>query len=327
MIAPLETCHIQPVTVAMPFLLGEVNMYLYDGGGTLTLFDAAVPTEEAWQVLQKTLAARGAAVRDIGRVVLTHHHFDHTGLAGRVVDESGAELCGHPELPLQAGLSYTFDDAHNAWLATLLEGLGTPSDLVASMLERRPLQKPFVHRVDRLDRTLPDGTHLDGFRVVHVPGHSPTDTLFVHETDGFSITGDHILEHITPNPIMRRPPPGQDRIKSLVQYEESLVRCRAVELGWCFPGHGKPFADHRHVVDRILSRHQDRNRRILAWPPGTGATPYETARHLYPRMGVEVLFFCVSVALGQLELLESQGMLTSSAEEGVLRYFPVTARG
>ena len=122
--APFEACHIQPLPVAMPFLLGEVNMYLYDGGGTLTLFDAAVPTEDAWQVLQQALAARGAAARDIRRVVLTHHHFDHTGLTGRVIDESGAELCGHPELPLQAGLSYTFDDAYNAWLAALLEVLG-----------------------------------------------------------------------------------------------------------------------------------------------------------------------------------------------------------
>jgi glyoxylase-like metal-dependent hydrolase (beta-lactamase superfamily II) len=324
--APNEAFHLQAVPVATPFNFGDVNMYLYDGGEALTLFDAAFPTEASWQALQEALAARGATVRDIRRVVLTHHHFDHTGLAGRVVDESGAEVCGHPDTPLETGLSYNFDEEHSTWLAALLEGLGAPSDLVAGVVERRPMLKPLVHRVDRLDRPLPDGTLLDGFRVVHVPGHSPTDTLFVHEAGGFSVTGDHILEHITPNPIMRRPPPGQERVKSLVQYEESLRRCRALELGCCFPGHGKPFTDHRHIVDRILSRHEERNRRILAWLPLLGATSFETTRHLYPRMGADMLFFCMSVAVGQLELLEFQGLSTSSVEDGVLRYFPATAR-
>jgi glyoxylase-like metal-dependent hydrolase (beta-lactamase superfamily II) len=326
MSAPNEAFGLQTVPIATPFPFGDANMYLYGGGDGLTLFDAAFPTEESWLALQEALAARGNTVRDIRRVVLTHHHFDHTGLVGRVADESGAEVCGHPEIPLRAGLAYSFTEEHSAWMAALLAGLGTPPDLVSGMLERRPLQRPFVYRVDRLDRALPDGAFFDGFRVVHVPGHSPTDTLFVHETGGFSITGDHVLEHITPNPIMRRPPPGEEGVKCLVQFEESLRLCRSLPLGWCFPGHGKPFTDHAAVVDRILSRHGERNRRILAWLPEIGATPYETARHLYPRMGTDVLFFCMSVAVGQLELLESQGLLHSSSDGGVLRYFPITEK-
>jgi glyoxylase-like metal-dependent hydrolase (beta-lactamase superfamily II) len=323
--APNEAFHLQTVPVATPFPFGAANMYLYDGGEALTLFDAAFPTEEAWSALLQALSARGATVRDLRRVVLTHHHFDHTGLVGRVVAESGAEVWGHPEIPLSARLAYSFDEEHSAWMAGLLKRLGTPPDLVAGMLERRPLQKPFVYRVDRVDRALPDGTVFDGFRVVHVPGHSPTDTLFVHESSGFSITGDHVLEHITPNPILRRPPSGGEGVKCLVQFEESLRRCRTLPLGRCFPGHGKPFEDHARVVDKIISRHEERNQRILAWLPGIGATPYETARHLYPRMGTDVLYFCMSVAVGQLELLESQGLLRSSVEEGVTRYFPVAA--
>ena len=324
--APTDAFHLHTVPIATPFSFGDANMYLYDGGEALTLFDGAFPTEEAWAALLQALAALGATARDIRRVVLTHHHFDHTGLVGRVVAESGAEVWGHPEIPLRTALAYSFDDAHNAWLAALLEGLGAPPDLVAGMLERRPLQMPFVHRVDRLDRALPDGTLFDGFRVVHVPGHSPTDTLFVQESAGFTITGDHVLEHITPNPLIRRPAPGEEGVKCLVQFEESLRRCRARDLGWCFPGHGKPFADHRAAVDRTLARHEERDRRIRAWLPGIGATPYETARHLYPRMGTDDLFLCISVAVGHLELLESQGLLVSSAEERGLRYFPAAAR-
>lgn len=320
--APIDAYCLQPVPIPTPFHFGDVYMYLYDGGEALTLFDAAFPTEESWAGLTRALAERGRTVRDLRRVVLTHHHFDHTGLVDRVVAESGAEICGHPEIPLQAALSYTFDEEHNAWLAVLLAGLGTPRDLIDGMLARRPIQKPFVCRVDRLDRPLEDGVLFDGFRVVHVPGHSPTDTLFVHEASGFSITGDHVLERINPNPILRRPPQGQTRPKSLVQYEASLRRCRSLNLGWCFPGHGQAFSDHRPVVDRILARHEERNRRILAWLPPVGATPYEAARHLYPRMGTDDLYFCLSVAVGQLELLESKAVLSSREEDGVLRFFP-----
>ena len=265
--APFEAYGLLPITVPMPFFSGDVNMYLYDGGEALTLFDAAIPSEEAWQALRQALARRGATVRDIRRVVLTHHHLDHTGLVGRVVDESGAEICGHPEIPLQMALAYSFDDAYTAGMTPMLEGFGMPSGLVAGMLERRLFQQPFVCRVDRLDCTLEDGTLFDGFRVVHVPGHSPTDTLFVHETGGFSITGDHILEGTVPNPILRRPSPGQARGKSLVQFEESLRRSRTLELGWSFPGHGTPFSGHRPLVDRILSTHEKRNQRIQQHAP------------------------------------------------------------
>lgn len=323
---PLETFGLQSIPVPMPFQSNDVHMYLYDGGGPLTLFDAAFQTGGAWDALGRALAERGRTVRDIGRVILTHHHFDHTGLVGRLAAETGAELCGHPEIPAAAGLSYTYDEAHNAWMRELLHGLGVPEDLAEQIVGRRPIMKPFVHRVDRLDRPLADGELVDGFRVVHVPGHSPTDTLFVHEEKGFSITGDHILEHITPNPVLRRPPPGQPRARSLMQFEESLHRTRALELGWCFPGHGRPFNDHRSVVDRILSTHEKRSRRILAWLPNTGATPYEAALHLYPRMGLDLLFFCMAVTVGQLELLESQGLAVSSTENGVLHYSSVAAQ-
>ncbi len=370
--APTETFHLQPISVPMPFQSNDVYMYLYDGGETLTLFDAALPTDDAWDRLERALAERGRTVRDIGRIILTHHHFDHTGLAGRLAAETGAELCGHPEVAAAAALTYTYDEAHTAWMRGLLLGFGVPEDLVEQIVARRPLMKPFVHRVDRLDRALADGEMVDGFRVVHVPGHSPTDTLFVHEELGFSITGDHILEHVTPNPILRRPPVGQPRARSLVEFEASLRRTRALELGWCFPGHGKPFDDHRPVVDRILSTHEKRSQRLLAWlrcpppqsledtspgpadlppskgdletpspgtaglppsktaplPPSKGdnsVTPYEAALHLYPRMGSDLLFFCMSATVGQLELLESQGLAVSSTKNGVLRYAPVTA--
>ncbi len=323
--APFEEFRLQAIPVVMPFQSGEVNMYLYDGGQTLTLFDAAFPLDDSWDALQRALAAWGRSTGDIGRIILTHHHFDHTGLVGRVVAASGAEVCGHPEMPLQAGLAYTYDEAHNAWMRETLGGLGVPEDLVEQLVARRPIVKPLVYRVDRLDRALDDGALVDGFRVCHVPGHSATDTLFVHEAQGFSITGDHILERITPNPLLRRPPNGMKRGRSLVQFEESLRRCRALEMGWCFPGHGAPFADHHPVVDRILSTHEKRTGRLLASLPAAGATPYETARHLYPRMGIDMLFLCMSVAVGHSELLEAQGLLRSATEAGVLRYFPVAA--
>jgi len=323
--APIETFHVHPVVVPMPFQTNDVRIFLYDGNETVTLFDAALRTDDAWDLLQQALTEMGRTVRDIGRIILTHHHFDHTGLVGRLAEESGAELCGHPDIPAAAALTYTYDEAHTAWMREVMAGFAVPEDLIERLVERRPVMKPIVYRVDALDRPLADGELIDGFRVVHVPGHSPTDTLYVHEEKGFAITGDHILEHVTPNPILRRPPAGKPRAKSLVEFDASLRRTHALDLGWCFPAHGKPYPDHRPVVDRILSTHEKRNRRIMAWLPPSGASPYETALHLYPHMGVDLLFFCMSVAVGQLELLESQGQLTSSTEDGIVRYFPVAA--
>lgn len=167
-----------------------------------------------------------------------------------------------------------------------------------------------------------DGAACGPFTPWFVPGHSATDTLLVNEAEGYTFVGDHILETFNPNPLLRRPSRGQPRVKTLVQYQQSLKRSRGMDLGLCLPGHGKPIPDHRKVIDGLLAQHERRNGRILRMIGEEGVTPFAVVQRLFPRLETQHLYLGLSVAIGHLELLEERELLVASeGEPGVLRYF------
>src|SRR3954462_1014616 len=82
-------------TTPTPFQPEGVNAYLAEGE-TLTLIDGGVQTDEAYQALVDGVADLGYKLSDIQRLLITHHHTDHLGLAQRVVEASGAQVWCHP---------------------------------------------------------------------------------------------------------------------------------------------------------------------------------------------------------------------------------------
>ncbi len=309
------------ISVPTPFIVGPVNVYLYRGEA-LTLIDTGPKSPEARTAIEAGLAAEGVTIADIERIILTHHHIDHCGLLAELVAESGAETCAHPDVVMQSRLGdgEDGDQSRKKYYYALMAELGVPvEEANNSML----LWDIYKHLIDpfEISRTLDDGSVIDGLEVYHVPGHSSTDTLFVHREGGFSFAGDHILESMNPNPLLRRPNPGHSRGRALVEYRESLRRSRALPLGTCYPGHGTPIANPLDTIDKLMAQHERRNERILAQLPEEGITPYSLARLLYPTLEMPHLYLGLSVAAGQLEVLTAEGRIVERSEDGILKYF------
>src|SRR5688500_19297680 len=108
---------------------------------------------------------------------------------------------------------------------------------------------------------LHDGQVL-GFRdrtlhVHHRPGHSPTDTIFHDRERRMLIAADHLLAHVSSNPLITRPRDGSaERPKALVQYLASLGATREMDVDLVLPGHGDPITDHRELIDQRLALHR-----------------------------------------------------------------------
>ena len=84
--------------IPTPFPVGPVNVYVArdpEGDG-LTLVDCGPRTPEARAALDAGLAALGHSVHDVRRIVVTHAHADHYGLAANIAAESGAQVLTHP---------------------------------------------------------------------------------------------------------------------------------------------------------------------------------------------------------------------------------------
>jgi glyoxylase-like metal-dependent hydrolase (beta-lactamase superfamily II) len=310
------------VTLTLPtaFPVGPVNAYLVRGE-RLTLVDAGMRTEGGWESLTGQLAAAGVAPADLELILLTHGHVDHVGYAGRLAEASGAPIGAHPIVAGQAAAPAETAEKSVRFTRAVLTEMGLPDEHLETCLAARDsfaelgLQTP-------VSLLLEDGARCDGFTVHHVPGHSATDTLLVDAESGIAFTGDHILKGIHPNPLIRRPRPGQPRPKSLLEYHRSLLHTRSLDLSVCFTGHGPPLEDHRAAIDANLARQERKAADIVTILAEGAITPYQLARRLFPKTRPEYLYPALSVAVGYLELIESRGVARSEHRDGVLWFSP-----
>jgi glyoxylase-like metal-dependent hydrolase (beta-lactamase superfamily II) len=281
----------------------------------ITLIDAGPLTDLAWEALSSGLAGLGLAISDVERVLLTHGHHDHYGLAERIADASGARLYGG-RLDRRG-----FRQDRNRKL--LLEGmsragfgLGPRLAVVASVAAVDRFAAP-LETWDELSggETLAgDGWSVD---VRAAPGHTPGSLTFTVPEAGVVFTGDTVLKEITPNAVVDEDPlePGQP-FRSVSRYFETLDELsRTNGTATLLTGHGAPVTDwvaHRRNLDRRHGLRIGQIERELAKGP---ATVRDLAAAIFPRVKTLDVFLAYSEILGFLMYLEDAVRVARTSEE------------
>jgi glyoxylase-like metal-dependent hydrolase (beta-lactamase superfamily II) len=171
-------------------------------------------------------------------------------------------------------------------------------------------------------RPLRDGEALElrdrTLQVHHRPGHSPTDTVFHDRERRLLIAGDHLLGHISSNPLITRSRDGSSsRPQALVQYLASLAQTREMDVELVLPGHGDPIEDHRALIDSRLELHArraDKIHRLLVEQPRSA---YEIAQALWGNIAVTQAYLTLSEVLGHVDLLTGDGRVQEVERESV----------
>jgi glyoxylase-like metal-dependent hydrolase (beta-lactamase superfamily II) len=311
--------------VPTPFAVGRINCYLVDDD-PLTLVDAGPNSGTSLTELEAALAEHGRKVEDLERIVLTHQHIDHIGLAQIIADRSGAEVCALDRLaPFLARFSENMEDDDRFAEAIMLRH-GLPGDIVIALRAVTQQFRAWGASV-RVTRELRDGDELAfagrTWRVHHRPGHSPSDTVFHDEATGELLGGDHLLQRISSNPLISRPLEGgepEDRPKALLIYLDSLRATQAMELDVVHPGHGEPVTDHRALIDERLVMHDRRAAKIAGMLAGAPRTAYEIAQEMWGNIAVTQAYLTLSEVLGHVDLLLERGQVVEVEDDGVVRY-------
>jgi glyoxylase-like metal-dependent hydrolase (beta-lactamase superfamily II) len=329
--------------VDTPFLVGPINVWLIEDD-PLTLVDTGVNSGTTLLQIRALLAERGYGLADVGRIVVTHQHLDHMGLAGPLAAVSGAEVVAFTGMDEYLADGQASALAEERFDRALMLHNGVPAPVVAGWWSGRPDIRGFASDVPDV-RTVADGDVLEfaGRTLVvrHRPGHSPSDLVLHDPERGVLLAGDHVLAGHAPVAVIGPPLPGaaplglpdpasaaaiagdrsvRARGSAMLDLRASLRRTRELGATVALTGHGDPVLGLTAHVDRRLAEQDAAATRMLEElrrsGPGTG---YDLAVRTTegPRTHP---FFGLCGALGALDQLVGEGVATTLDGDRPPRY-------
>jgi glyoxylase-like metal-dependent hydrolase (beta-lactamase superfamily II) len=285
-------------TLPLPTGPKHVHCYLADG----TLFDTGLGLGDApWESLE------------VQRIAITHFHPDHVGGAAAAAQATGAPV-------FQGGLDY--GQCERVWgsddwperIAAWFLKHGVPKAVAEDLIAQGHAFAPFIrYAID--PELLYEGSELDGWRVVELPGHADGHLGFLR--DGVLIAGDHLLRKISPAVGLypeSRPDPLGDYLASLERTIELAPRI-------VYPGHGEPIDDAAVRARELIEHHRARLDETAGALSDEPRTAYEVSLSLFGReLSPTQRRFAVAETLSHLERLVRERRAARSGDAHLVTY-------
>jgi glyoxylase-like metal-dependent hydrolase (beta-lactamase superfamily II) len=241
--------------------LRHINSYLLTADDGYVLVDCGWDLPVVLEALQAALAEAGISLDAVRRLVVTHYHPDHYGLAGTLVRLGRPRLLMHrlDWAYVRDTISDTSRLAHDSskWLDR--NGFEQP----VSSEEQRTFERAARFTIVAPDEQLEDGSVIDlgrhQLRVVWTPGHTPGHICLWDAERGFLLTGDHVLQPITPNVSLWGPDAGNP----LGDFLASLRKVAELDADLVLPAHGEPFLGLKRRVAELLAHHDQREAAMI----------------------------------------------------------------
>ncbi|HEY3017313.1 MAG TPA: MBL fold metallo-hydrolase [Gaiellaceae bacterium] len=289
---------IQRLTLPLPTGPKHVHCYLADG----TLFDTGLGLGEApWESVK------------VERIAITHFHPDHVGGAAAAAHSTGAPV-------YQGGLDYA--QCERVWgsddwperMAAWFTRHGVPEPVVDDLIVQGHAFAPFIrYAID--PELVYEGSELDGWQVVELPGHADGHLGFLR--DGVLVAGDHLLQRISPAVGLypeSRPDPLGDYLASLERTIELAPRV-------VYPGHGDPIEDAAARARELIVHHRARLDETAAVLSADDRSAYEVSLAVFgENLSATQRRFAVAETLSHLERLVRDGRAARGSDGVTVTY-------
>jgi glyoxylase-like metal-dependent hydrolase (beta-lactamase superfamily II) len=260
----LETIHGIAIPMPYPPELITANVYAV-GKGPITLIDTGPKIPGAFEFVRKKFQSAGLDFKDIERIIITHGHVDHFGLAVSIREAAGHRIdCFlHAEDTWRVSSEDFHEEMWSKGMEEFMTMVDMPEEEIQKMRKHfssfRELADPLgdVFPMEDGDEFIGDDFHL---KVIHTPGHSPGTCCLYESRQKVLFSGDHIIKHITPNPLIEinRDKLRDPQYQSLKAYLQSLDKLNGLDVRFVFPGHGEYIKDLPGIISTYRAHHQQR---------------------------------------------------------------------
>lgn len=290
------------------------NVYAL-GEEFITLIDAGPGIPGAIDFVKTTMARAGLNFKNIGRIILTHGHMDHFGLAAAIQRELDRtiEIYIHPEEMWKVTTEFFKKEIWLSEMELLQEQADIPDDAMEIMIKNVRRYYSIAQPLDGL-KPMEDGDLFSGdgynLKTVYSPGHAP-GLCCIYETEHKVLfSSDHILKNLIPKPII---PLSREKLRdrnyrSLIAYDNSLDRISGMDVQYIFPGHGEWISDINSIIRHY--REDRSQRRDLVWQAvNKKESPlYCLVKEVFPHAEKDDLFIALSELIAHLEVLVEKGL-------------------
>jgi glyoxylase-like metal-dependent hydrolase (beta-lactamase superfamily II) len=249
----------------LPMALDHVNIFALDDGDGWTIVDAGLSTRRSKGIWEALLAGPLGG-RPVTRMILTHHHPDHVGLAGWF-QSRGAELLATRTAWLYARMLVLDVQEHPSPEAlTFYRRAG----VTGADLDRRAAERPFnfadivdpmpvgFTRIDEATRLRAGGRDWT-VRIGH--GHAP-DHATLWSDDGIVLAGDQLLPGISANIGVYPTEPEADPLSDWLQSCRAFM-AHARDDQLILPGHKLPYTGLPFRLIQMIENHESAMDRLL----------------------------------------------------------------
>jgi glyoxylase-like metal-dependent hydrolase (beta-lactamase superfamily II) len=324
---PGETIELRPGVLwarfPLPFKLDHVNIYFLEDGDGLAVVDTGIDdarSRDAWEVLLSG-PLKG---RRLTRVIATHFHPDHVGLAGWLCERFGLPLAmSEAEYLIALNIRLDPQGLRSEPYRSFYRSHGLTEESTELLLGNglqylrmvSPPPKTFLRLI--AEERIKIGARE--FEVMTGAGHSPEQVMLYAKADNFVLIGDQVLAKISPNVSVEAMDPEGNPLGA---YLRSLERLKATlpEDVLVLPGHRLPFVGLHARADELTAHHEARCLAILDACKQGPQTVGELVPVIFGRTidDPHQLTFAFSEALAHVNLLVRSGRLrVAKAEHGL----------
>lgn len=305
--------------LALPFQLNHINVYLIEDGAGWAILDTGIndARSRAWW---EALLAGPLAARRPTRLICTHFHPDHVGLAGWLAERCGIEL-------VMSRTEYLGTHFHRRWAepeeiaahSAYYAACGLDEASIGALLERdigyRWLTTDLPHAYRRI--AAGDVLVIGGrrFEVFTGGGHSPELVMLYCREDGLFLAADQVLAKISPNVSVWPHEPESDPLGDFLRTLGELAGSVAADA-FVVPAHNLPFYGLHERIGELTRHHDQRCQDILDACGGGALQPADIVPLLFPRkLDAHQTSFAFGETLAHVNYMLRRGWMQVEARE------------